>query len=432
MLPTYYKLLICNPFSTQESLTIGSNWPNFDVVNFHTMRKVIFLFFLCAISPKIYSQWVLLSNDYCPNISVTAFNSSVISGASSFGPFDFAVSYDNGINWIGSNLNPSNGIIHLTTSDSMIYASTPNGVYRSEKDELYWSAYNQGLPNGQIIKTCLKDSIILASNNNTIFKRLIGENAWTTICESSPVAGIYDFDFDGNRIVVAGNSGIAESIDMGLNWIVWPTVYISEWNAVGIKGDYIIAASKGGIYMKHITTGTISLLSAGLIKLWNPYGYDYYGEFEMFLLVDNNIFVCGQTGVYKLSENNLSWEHTGLEYWTYALSCNEEMLFAAKGYGGIWGRPLNQLISKTNEITAMPAEVIFYPNPTTENIFILTKFSLEKKTMLTIINLNNQVVLQRHITSQTEIINVSGFPNGMYFIQLTEDNENRTAKFVKH
>ncbi len=395
------------------------------------MRKISFLFLLCALALKAYPQWTLLSADFEPNISVTAFNSTVISGASSFGPFDLAVSYDNGNTWTGNNLLQSNGINHLAKGDALIYASTPNGIYKSAKDNLNWSAYNEGLPNGQISKICLKDSVILAAGNNKIYKRIVGDNAWTTICESSPVAGIYDFDFDGNRIVVAGNNGIAESIDMGLNWIIWPPAYVFQWNAVGIKGDTIIAASKGGIYRKHISTGNISLVSAGLIKLWNPYGYDYYGEFEMFLLVGNNIFVCGETGVYKLSENNWFWEHTGLGYWTYAISCNDEMLFAVKGYGGIWGRRLNQLIINTNEISTNPPGVIVYPNPANEILTIDSNFNGGKNILLTIFNLNGQQLLQRQITDPKTVIDIGTFPDGLYFVKIMDDNVVKIAKFLK-
>jgi hypothetical protein len=430
-----FRLCVCfktvaKSFFLPNGLTTGAKNCTFDAINFQTMRKIIVLFFICAAVLKAYPQWTLLSGDFEPNISVTAFDSTVISGATSFGPFDMAVSYNNGVSWAGSNLFQSNGIVHLITGDSLIYASTPNGVYRSVKDNLNWSAYNEGLPNGQIRKICLKDSVILAAGNSSIYKRLAGDNIWTTICESSPVGGIHDFDFDGNRIVVAGN-GIAESVDMGLSWTLWPPAYAFEWNAVTIKGDTIIAASKGGVYRKRISNGNISNVSTGLIELWTPYGGGYFGEFEMFLRIGNNLFLCGETGVYKLSENSWFWEHTGLGSWTYALAFNDEMLFAVKGYGGIWGRPINQLIINTNEITADQSSVSLYPNPTTDIIAIDTECADGKRINLVIINLNGQQLFQCQITDSMTVVDVSAFPKGIYFVKITDDTRVKTAKFVK-
>ncbi len=230
---------------------------------------------------------------------------------------------------------------------------------------------------------------------------------------------------------MAGN-GIAESVDMGLSWTLWPPAYVFEWNAVAIKGDTIIAASKGGVYRKRISNGNISNVSTGLIKLWNPNGWDYFGEFEMFLRIGNNLFLCGETGVYKLSENNWFWEHTGLEYWTFAMAFNDEMLFAVKGYGGIWGRPLNQLIINTNEISTNTPDVIVYPNPANETLTIDTNFKGGKNILLTIFNLNGQQLLQRQINDLKTVIDIGTFQNGLYFVKITDDNVVKTTKFIKH
>jgi len=212
------------------------------------MRKIILLVFLWAVVQEAYAQWTLLSADFEPNISVTSFDSTVISGASSFGPYDLAVSYDQGLTWAGNDLFASGDVTSLCNGDSVVYACTSAGIFMAQKSTLNWSAFSEGLPNGQINKVIVKDSILLASTSNSLFIRFAGETGWTILCESSPVTGIYDFDFDGNTIVLAGYDGISESDDMGLSWNLWPPAYVFEWDAVTIKGDTIIAASKGGIY----------------------------------------------------------------------------------------------------------------------------------------------------------------------------------------
>jgi len=396
------------------------------------MRKIILLVFLWAVAIAVYPQWTVLSTDFEPNISITAFDSTVISGASSFGPYDLAVSYDSGNTWTGNNLLQSGGVICLCTGDSMIYACTPTGIYRTAKDALNWSAFNEGLPvGGRINKIILKDSILLSSDNNSIYFRTSGDPAWTTLCESSPVTGIYDFDFDGHTIVLAGYDGIAESDDMGLSWTIWPPAYIFEWDAVTVKGDTIIAASKGGIYRKLISTSNISQVSNGLMELWNPYGYDYYGEFEQFHRIGDHIFVCGETGVYILSDYSWNWEFTDLGPWTYAMASNAEMLFGVNGYGGIWGRPLNQLIVNTNEAPAIKSPISIYPNPANTSITIDTQITPGKNTTLTIINLQGQELNKSQLMEPTALLDVQAFTPGLYFVKLSDNKTVQVAKFVK-
>jgi hypothetical protein len=395
------------------------------------MRKIILLFSLYAVAIEAYPQWTRLCNDFEPNISVTAFDSTVISGASSFGPYDLAVSYDQGNTWTGRNLLQSGGVIYLCTDDSMIYACTPNGIYRTLKDTLNWSSYNEGLPAGQINKIILKDSIFLANSNNSVFQRIVGDTTWTTVCEISPVSGISDFDYDGNTLVVAGYDGIAESYDRGLSWNQWPSAYIFQFDAVIVKGDTIVAGSGAGIYRKLISVNNISKVSTGLEELWNPLGYDYYGEFEQFHLIGDHIFVCGQTGVYKLSDYIWDWEFTGLEYWTDALASNAEMLFAAKGYQGVWGRPLNQLILSTNSAPVVKSPISIYPNPANTIITIDTHTTPGKNTSLTILNLQGLQLIKFHLTEANTMLDVQAFPPGVYFAKITDGTTAKTVKFLK-
>ena len=356
-------------FRDSEYLNKLPKYCIFEYLSIQTMRKIISLIFLCALCQVAYPQWILLSDDFEPNISITAYDSIVIAGAVSYGTYTLAVSYDDGNTWIGNNLLSSDQVQYLyTAADSMIYACTPTEVFRTAKDTINWFPYNEGLPAAPINKICMKDSIMLASSTFNLYKRIAGDTAWTIICDSIPTVGIVDFDYDGNLIVLAGK-GIAESYDMGSTWTMWnDNGEIAEWDAVTIKGDTIIAASKGGIWRKLISSGDESEVSEGLHKLWTPTGEDYYGEFEMFHHIGNNIFVCGESGVYKLSGNTWYWESIDLEF-TDALADNGEILFAA-AYNGIWSRPLNQLIVNTNEDAVLISPINIYPNPASDHIIV--------------------------------------------------------------
>jgi hypothetical protein len=392
------------------------------------MKKIIPLVFLCAMVYSAYPQWTLLSDDFVPNISVTAFDSTVIAGISSFGAYNLAISLDDGNSWTGSNLLQTNEVEYLCTGGSMVYACTPDGIYRTAKDSLNWSPYNEGLPYGPIHKICMKDSILLAIGDSSLYKRIAGDTAWTRICSSSPVYYNSDFDYDGTLIVLAGN-GVAESYDMGLSWTVW-TDYVFEFSAVTLKGDTIVAASKGGMCRKIISSGNISQVSSGLIKLWNPLGIDYYGEFKMFHKKGDTLLVCGETGVYKLSDvTGWYWENTGLEGWVFALADNGEMVFAVKLYRGIWGRPLDQLNGNPDDHHALLTSVNIYPNPANDVLNIqFDKINVDA--LLILSDIQGNAVLSRQIQQEKTGINIGLLPPGVYIIRLENNKELLTRKLV--
>jgi len=395
------------------------------------MRKIFLLFFFWAAVQEVYPQWVLLSGDFCPNTSVTAFGSEIISGSTSFGSYDLAVSHDQGLTWSGNNLLTANGINCLFTADSVVYAGTPDGIYKSPVGTLNWSAFNEGLPSGSILKICGRDSILMASTSSSLYMRMTGDTSWTTLCESSPVGGINDFDFNGNNIVMAGYNGVAESNDLGLSWFVWPG-YVYKWDAVTLKGDTIIAASAGGVYRKLISTGNLIKVSSGLIQLWNPYGYEYYGEFEMFHHIGARIFVCGETGVYLLSADTWDWDHTGLDYWTYSLAGNGESLFAVKGYHGIWGCALDQLIVHSKDIPISNSPLAIYPSPAAGSICIVAQFTHGSNARLTVTDLQGRQLLQIRVNEPSTILDVRAFPQGVYVVMISDDRNLLTGKFVKN
>ncbi len=398
------------------------------------MRKIVFLllpFFMQA----AYPQWVQVCNDFEPNYSIAAFDSTVISGIYQSDNFDLAISTDAGNTWTGSNPFPGlSYLLPLYEGYSWVYACTQNGLYRADKETLNWTNYNQGLPS-DVFSVIELDSILLAVNETTLFKRSLEDSSWSVLSDNIPQGYITGFDFDGNMIVVAGSSGVCESCDMGATWTSWTDLQFAL-GAVVIKGDTIIHASPGGVTRKLISTGTLANVSNGLIKLWTPPpGWDYYGTFEQFHLIGNNIFLCGETGVYKLDDYAWHWVHTGLEYWAYALADNGETLFAVQGGQGIWGRPLDELIVSATENKLLNASLNVYPNPSSGNAIIVIELNDKKEIELSLINMNGLVVYSIYkgeLDKGTHRINLNcrDLPKGIYVARLQSSSGISTHKLV--
>ena len=394
------------------------------------MKKIAAFVFISLLTLELHSQWLLLNNNFCPNVAISAFENKVVAGQTLFGPVNLLVSSDAGITWDPGNFTQSNEVLHLTHDGTFVYACTPDGVFRSSQNMSGWTSFNEGLPAGKPDKICVHGDLLLVEGVFGIYRRSINDNSWTIVCETSPVGGVYDFDFDGNRIVLAGYNGVAESTDMGLNWLVWNNTNF-EFTAVGLIGDLAFAASKGGVYRKTFSTGAVTKVCSGLTQLWNPYGYEYYGEFEMFHKVNDLLFLCGETGVYKLGNNNGFWDFTGLGAWTYALTDNGATLFAAKGYQGIWGCDLEYLMTNTNENVADGVLFQIYPNPVTAEFTINAQKSITEALIVSVCNLEGREIFHAEMMENFESFDVSTLAEGIYFIKVSNGHTVSTLKFVK-
>ena len=372
------------------------------------------------------AQWVTLTTDFTPNYAVTAFDSIIIGGSFSSAAFDLAVSCDFGQTWTGHNLPSQNGVSYLNFCDSMIYACTPTGIFRSAKNEINWLSFSEGLQSDYIKKICIADSIIQAISNSKVYKRIAGDASWTTIVETSPVQYIEDIACNANLIALAGVNGIAESYDQGQSWTLWPPDYTHSWEALTIKGDTLIVAGGRGIFRKLLSNGNIANVSSGLDQLWSPEPSPYYGSFYAFHQAGGRVFVSGETGLYLLSDLTWTWikiPGTAAE----ALASNQETLIVAAGYGGLRARQLSELtISRpVNQLTS----ISLYPNPADD--FLIIETPITQTANLHIFSMSGKKIMQSQLDQSTTSLSIRHLPQGVYFLKIESESGVRVIKFVK-
>ncbi len=90
-------------------------------------------------------------------------------------------------------------------------------------------------------------------------------------------------------------------------------------------------------------------------------------------------------------------------------------------------------IITTPEETDRIAEVIVYPNPSSNGIFYVkcTEFNKENAS-LTILSLTGKVMLQNNITGNSEkLIDLASMPNGIYILRIVDGNNAYTKKLIK-
>jgi hypothetical protein len=77
---------------------------------------------------------------------------------------------------------------------------------------------------------------------------------------------------------------------------------------------------------------------------------------------------------------------------------------------------------------------VIYPNPVRDQLLITSNTSL-KNSQIRIFDLDGKVVYQQQISnaqSAATKINVSGFGNGVYYLQLITGSNTRTTRFLKY
>jgi hypothetical protein len=84
----------------------------------------------------------------------------------------------------------------------------------------------------------------------------------------------------------------------------------------------------------------------------------------------------------------------------------------------------------TDEINIQHAFSI-YPNPASSTITISTPTTPQKNTFMTIYNINVQQILQRQITEQQTVVDLSGLPQGIYLVRIVNDMTVQVGKFIK-
>jgi hypothetical protein len=72
-----------------------------------------------------------------------------------------------------------------------------------------------------------------------------------------------------------------------------------------------------------------------------------------------------------------------------------------------------------------------YPTPTSTTNTIEMPTTPNKRTTLTINNINGQQILIRQITEQQTVVDVSGLPQGVYIARMADDRMVQVGKFVK-
>lgn len=88
-------------------------------------------------------------------------------------------------------------------------------------------------------------------------------------------------------------------------------------------------------------------------------------------------------------------------------------------------------VTGIRECSAGGSGVFIYPNPASDQVTVeLAETQLSCR--VTIFNATGREILKRELTGQKNVLNISGLPAGVYFLQLTSESETRVSRLFKY
>ena len=177
--------------------------------------------------------------------------------------------------------------------------------------------------------------------------------------------------------------------------------------------------------------GLDNLTSIGSDLFIGNYGWlGYAGNLELYDISSlSNLNNIGG-GLYILGNDLLSKCNIP-SICEYLVSPNDTVEIHQNGAGCSSSQQVIDSCDWSNIGEISQSEILFiYPNPSSTQITIELPTTPQKKTLLTIYNINGQQLITQPIAEPQTVIDVSGLPSGVYFVKVTDDKKVMIGKVV--
>jgi photosystem II stability/assembly factor-like uncharacterized protein len=450
---------------------------------------------LCAIGTKIFAgtdfgmissidngiNWVTVET----GLYYTNYNTLFVNGS------DFYAGTDNGVffsgnygeNWTSVNVClPREGLNSLYSSGNILYAVAGNGIFNTTDNGLTWKAVSPVLPNYAPEKaiTINGGNIYAGTQGQGVFVSADHGSTWVAINNGLTNLKVTSL-FSNGIYIFAGtyDGGIFRTENGGVTWKPVNNGFgaLTETEAFCANGPYIFVATRAGLYRTsdngenwslanegiynhtilslaadgtRTYTGTAygSALANGGFYLSNDYGTQwieknsgmpkesfYYSNVYSLHADGKNIFAGTIDGVYFSNNQGEYWNSAntpGLEDTDVnSLEACGTDLFAAISYKGLWKRAIAQ-ITGVNEARS-DGKVMLYPNPANSELILDMKYlSSNEISWVSIYNTYGQLAMQKGITRQTTVLDISALPTGFYVMKIQTGDNCFSQTFVKN
>lgn len=375
-------------------------------------------------------------------IKLTRINSIIADGNYTFAGTQgggIFKSSDGGWNWEVVSKGPEmSNVSTLLLDNNTLYAAAGQNFFESTDYGFSWTNRSTGLGG-----TWINSAIV---SGNSVFKTALNDNNlnWQKLNNGLTSMFTRQFASKGNNLLVAtADSGLFEYSNSTQSW---HSINGDLWQIAGVffQGyKYLpiesVAANDSIIFVGRSNGGLYRSKNDGQNWILLDNGLPANALAETMLIKGNEIYAGTSKGVYYSANLGLSWTQSSDGLPNSLISslaiCNSNLLAGMNyGGGGVWIRPLSQII----EVNHLPIEFKLeqnYPNPFNLTSNINYSVPYESKVTITLYDILGrkiETLLDEIIEpgNHSVLFNAKGLSSGIYLYQLRSGGFQTTKKLV--
>ncbi len=305
---------------------------------------------------------------------------------------DILISTDNGDTWnyLAQNLVQSN-IFCVVESVGKIFAGTNDELWVSENNGSHWSKVDLGYSQITVNSLFADSRYLIAGTSGGLFVSEDNGVTWDTNIACMKNLYVYCMKAKGNNIFLGEAGGVYKLTNVNGNWstslLTMPGYNVMQ---MAVSGSYVFAGT----------------FSNGLF-----YSYD-----------DGNTWLDLNTGLDYMNITGLAANSD------YVFACCTQPMSGGWTYS-LYRMPLSVLdVRETNQ----PSGIEVFPNPANDILTVKMPVMANQTVSWSVANLLGTKIINgsKQLSNGGFIINVSGLNDGVYFLNVSNENINIQKKLV--
>jgi hypothetical protein len=257
-----------------------------------------------------------------------------------------------------------------------------------------------------------------------LYKSTTG-TVWTAVGGTGLPAGFQVFGIakKGNRLFISGQT--LENFYETYGHVFYSDNNGATWNDVSaqfnfqiyssskkmhVSGDNILLACSQGPFISTDNGITFNPITNGL----SPYSV---GNPTRFRENAGHVYASGPGGVFASGDNGFSWASITdnlFTPWVHDMAFLDNMIYVATEWGGIWKRPVTDIMVGSND-RATASELSIYPNPATDGA-VISAPGLKGAT-IQVFATDGRCVMGQVANADRIQLSTTDLPNGIYLIR---------------
>lgn len=272
---------------------------------------------------------------------------------------------------------------------------------------------------------------------NEIYKSTNRGDSWTNMNSGTGIPiSIALAPSDGNIIYVYGLNGLKKTTNGGASWTTLPNPQDFTITGIAIHptNPNEVYICYGGYLSAHVyksTDGGISWQNiSGSLPNIPAYDIDYRTG-----TTDGELFLATHFGVYYWRNSNADWVKldNGLPNVIVRdinIFYSTEKIRVATFGRGSWEASISSAALGVEENALSEDAVSLFPNPTNNKSFNIKLNNLTGKSSVLIYNIIGSVVKHFETSNDLNNVDLSNFSEGIYLVQITNNNQSITKKII--